>query len=91
MLLCVTLDPDPTHLLQTAARKTNPTQALQAIATLRQATDSLEHQAIEAALAAGHSWQDIADALGVTRQAVHRKYRHRINPALAPRRGGRRT
>jgi hypothetical protein len=27
-------------------------------------------------------WQAIADALGVTRQAVHKKYAKRIDPAI---------
>jgi DNA-binding XRE family transcriptional regulator len=33
------------------------------------------------------TWQQIADALGVTRQAVHKKYSKRIDPTIqVPRR-----
>ena len=38
----------------------------------------LESQQVENALRAGHGWVEIAAALGVTRQAVHKKYAKRI-------------
>ena len=40
--------------------------------------DRLEHLQVERARGLGWSWQEIADALGVTKQAVHKKYGRRI-------------
>ena len=37
---------------------------------------------MEAALAQGMGWPEIADALGVTRQAVHKKFAKRVDPTL---------
>ncbi|WP_105032984.1 hypothetical protein [Arthrobacter ruber] len=70
-----------------AADTTDPQAGLRAVASLRVLADSLELRQVEAALRAGMSWQQIADALGVTRQAVHKKYSKRIDPSiLGPRR-----
>ena len=50
-------------------------------------TERAELAQVEAALRAGMSWQDIAEALGVSRQAVHKKYAKRIDASIAvPRR-----
>jgi len=38
--------------------------------------DQLEAERVSAARRAGWSWHDIAVRLGVTKQTVHRKYRH---------------
>lgn len=74
-----------------AADTTDPRSGLRAIASLRVLTESLELHQVEAALRSGLSWQDIAGELGVTRQAVHRKYSRRIDPTIpVPRRVPRR-
>ncbi len=53
----------------------------------RALTERLELAQVEAGLRAGMSWQDVADALGVSRQAVHKKYAKRIDPTIpVPRR-----
>lgn len=70
------------HATQQATDTTDPRRGLLAIATLRSLTDNLEHQQVEAALRAGMSWQAIADCLGVSRQAVHKKYAKRIDPSI---------
>lgn len=67
---------------QQAADTTDPRRGLLAIAALRSLTDNLEHQQVEAALRTGMSWQAIADCLGVSRQAVHKKYAKRIDSAI---------
>lgn len=78
---------DSTNLAAIAADLTNPRVGLRAVASLRQLADALELQQVEAGLRAGMSWQDLADALGVSRQAVHKKYARRIDPAIpVPRR-----
>lgn len=55
---------------------------LRAIVSLRALADALELKQVEAALRAGMSWLEIADALGVTRQAVHKKYAKRVDPTI---------
>lgn len=70
-----------------AADTSDPKAGLRAVASLRVLADTLELQQVEAALRAGMSWQDIADALGVTRQAAHKKHSKRIDPTIStPRR-----
>lgn len=75
---------------QIAAQATDtsdPRQGLRAVASLRALADTLELRQVEAALRAGMSWQNIADALGVTRQAAHKKHSKRIDPTIStPRR-----
>lgn len=72
-----------------AADTSDPRAGLRAVAALRVLADTLELRQVEAALRAGMNWQAIADALGVTRQAVHKKYSKRVDPSiLKPRRHG---
>jgi hypothetical protein len=51
---------------------------LAAVAALRRLADQLEDAAVEEALRAGWSWPEVAEALGVTRQAVHKKHARRL-------------
>ncbi|MBD2760571.1 hypothetical protein IEE94_13765 [Yimella sp. cx-573] len=75
------------QLVGTAVDTSDPRAGLRAIASLRSLTERLELAQVEAALRAGMSWQDIADALGVSRQAVHKKYAKKIDPTIpVPRR-----
>lgn len=70
-----------------AADVNDPRAGLRAVASLRVLTDSLELRQVEAALRAGMNWQAIAVALGVSRQAVHKKYAKRVDPSiLSPKR-----
>lgn len=70
-----------------AADTSDPRAGLRAVASLRTLTERLELAQVEAALRTGLSWQDIAASLGVTRQAVHKKYAKRIDPTIpVPRR-----
>lgn len=52
----------------------DPFLGLRGVRDLRELTDRLEILHVDRARALGWSWQDIADALGVTRQAVHKKH-----------------
>jgi transcriptional regulator of acetoin/glycerol metabolism len=52
----------------------DPARGLQAVVVLRRMTDSLEAIHVKAARAHGWTWQQIGDALGVSRQAVHKKH-----------------
>ncbi len=54
---------------------------LAAVTALRELADQLEDAAVERALREGWSWAQIAAALGVTRQAVHKKHLRRVEQA----------
>lgn len=51
-----------------------PREALRAVAALRLLADQLERQAVFSAREAGWSWAQIGDALGVSRQAIHKRF-----------------
>lgn len=51
-----------------------PADALAAVVALRVVADKLEKKAVRAALEQGWTWAQIAEALGVTRQAAHKKH-----------------
>lgn len=78
---------ESTQIAGVAADTRDPRAGLRAIASLRTLTDRLELVQVEAGLRAGMSWQEVADALGVSRQAVHKKYSKKIDPTIpVPRR-----
>jgi hypothetical protein len=57
-----------------ATSSRDPDVGLAAVAALRGLLEVLEALQVENARARGWSWQDIAARLGVTKQAVHKKY-----------------
>ena len=69
---------DTSQIAAIATNTSDPRAGLRAVTSLRVLADTLELRQVEAALRAGMNWQDIADALGVTRQAVHKKYAKRF-------------
>lgn len=78
---------ESSNVAEVAADTRDPRSGLRAVASLRMLADTLELRQVEAALRAGMSWQEIADALGVTRQAAHKKHSKRVDPSiLTPRR-----
>ncbi len=56
---------------------TDPAVGLRAVAALSRLLDQLEALHVRNARAKGWSWQDIAEALGVAKQTVHRKHARR--------------
>ena len=64
-----------------AAAMRDPAEGLAAVAALRQLLSMLEAANVDAAVRAGWSWSEIADALGVSRQAVHKKHAKRLKAA----------
>ncbi|HUN31714.1 MAG TPA: helix-turn-helix domain-containing protein [Trebonia sp.] len=56
----------------------DPADALAAVAALRRLADQLEDVAVERAMRSGWGWPLVAEALGVTRQAVHKKHAQRL-------------
>lgn len=49
-----------------------------AVAALRRLADQMENAEVESAMRAGWIWPQVAEALGVTRQAVHKKHASRL-------------
>ena len=60
--------------LATAASSADPRAGLRAVVALRRLLETLEDLQVENARRHGWSWQEIATALGVTKQAVHKKH-----------------
>jgi DNA-directed RNA polymerase specialized sigma24 family protein len=59
----------------------DPADALAAVGALRRLSDRVEDAAVERAVLDGWSWVEVAEALGVTRQAVHKKHARRLHAA----------
>lgn len=55
-------------------RTTDPTMGLRAAGALRRLAERVEAMHVAEARRAGWSWEQIGEALGVTRQSVHAKY-----------------
>ena len=56
----------------------DPADGLAAVVALRRLADRLEDAEVERAMRAGWTWPQVAEALGVTRQAVHKKHAKRL-------------
>jgi len=56
----------------------DPVEGLAAVVALRRLADRLEAGQVERAVLDGWSWSDVAAALGVSRQAVHKKHAKRL-------------
>jgi DNA-directed RNA polymerase specialized sigma24 family protein len=59
----------------------DPAEALAAVVALRHMADRMERAAVAKALAQGWSWSQIAEALGVTKQAAHKRLAGLVTPA----------
>lgn len=53
---------------------TDPAVGLRAVGALRRLAEQVEAAQVAAARAHGWSWEQIGDALGVSRQSAHAKY-----------------
>ncbi len=60
--------------LARAAGSGDPAEGLRAVRALRELADRLEALQVGRARALGWTWQEIARHIGVSRQAVHKKY-----------------
>ena len=70
----------------------DPREGLDAVVALRRTLEALEAAQVENAIVAGWSWAQIAEVLGVSKQAVHKKHAKRIKaryPGESPKRKGR--
>jgi hypothetical protein len=66
--------PDATEVAAAASNR-DPAIGLAAVASLRELLESLEELQVGNARELGWSWQQIAESLRVSKQAVHKKYR----------------
>lgn len=80
---------DPSHMatqeetsgnLARLAADDDPHRGLGAVRALRTLADRLEEVQVANARRAGWSWQQIAEILQVSRQAVHQKHAHESRP-----------
>ena len=62
----------------------DPAEALAAVVALRRLADRLEADAVDRAVSDGWSWQQIADALDITRQGAHKRHAARRRAAGTP-------
>ncbi|WP_432522961.1 helix-turn-helix domain-containing protein [Kineococcus sp. SYSU DK006] len=60
--------------LVSAGTDPDPAVGLRAVAALRRLLERLEDLQVRRARELGWSWAEIADALGVSKQAVHKKH-----------------
>jgi len=74
--------PDVIDLAGAAVQPRDPDTGLRSVAALREEVESLEAAHVSRALRSGWSWSRIARALGVTKQAAHKKHARR--PRSAP-------
>ena len=58
---------------------TDTEDALAAVVALRRLADRLELESVQYASSQGWTWAEIAESLGVSKQAVHKRYAKRIN------------
>jgi DNA-directed RNA polymerase specialized sigma24 family protein len=68
----------------------DPREGLEAVVALRRTLEALEAAQVENAFIVGWSWARIAEVLGVSKQAVHKKHARRIRakyPGRPPGRG----
>jgi DNA-directed RNA polymerase specialized sigma24 family protein len=65
--------------LAAAADSPDPRTGLRAVAALRRLLEQLEALQVDNAREHGWSWQEIAQILGVSRQAVHKKHARRAD------------
>ena len=63
--------------LTQAATEPDPRVGLRAVRALGRLLEHLERTQVDRARAAGWSWQEIAEVLEVSRQAVHKKHARR--------------
>jgi transcriptional regulator with PAS, ATPase and Fis domain len=74
-------------VIELARRSTehgDPSSALRAIADLRRRLEELEEHHVETALARGASWSEVGAALGISKQAAHKRLAARVIGRGAP-------
>ena len=60
--------------LAAAVRSSDPAVGLRAVGALHRLAEQVEAHSVRLAREHGWSWEQIGDALGVSRQSIHAKY-----------------
>jgi hypothetical protein len=76
------------ELARSATSPREPMQGLRAIVALRQELVELEARHVADALHEGRTWSQIAGALGISKQAAHKRHAGRARASAARRRAG---
>ena len=71
----------PAKDLLGAGTSQDPQMGLRAVAALRRLVEQLEALQVQAARDQAWSWAEIAAALGVSKQAVHKKHAGKVIPS----------
>lgn len=66
----------------------DPESALAAVVALRRMAEQLERKAVTEAIAQGWSWSQVAEALGVSKQAAHKRHSVNIKNSADQKKGG---
>ncbi|MGA4980049.1 hypothetical protein [Streptomyces cinereoruber] len=61
-----------------------PLAALHATSELRFLVDSLQNRGVASAIRERYTWDEVAGALGITRQSAHQKFRHVVAEDATP-------
>jgi hypothetical protein len=69
--------PSEQQLARAASRLGDPAAGLTAVRELRRRLDTLEAAHVDQAIEAGWSWRQVAESLGVTKQAAHARHARR--------------
>ena len=77
----MSLRPSEQQLARAASRLGDPAAGLTAVRELRRRLDTLEAAHVDQAIEAGWSWRQVAEALGVTKQAAHARHARRTQRA----------
>jgi hypothetical protein len=72
------VQPSVVELARRAADPGDPRLALGAVADLRRRLEELEDYHVETALGRGASWSEIGAALGISKQAAHKRFAARV-------------
>ncbi|MFL5884327.1 MAG: Clp protease N-terminal domain-containing protein [Thermoleophilaceae bacterium] len=75
--------PSLATLVRRAGRGSRPDDGLPSVAAIRKELDALERHHVATAITQGWSWSRVARALGVSKQAAHRKHAAAVQALMA--------
>jgi hypothetical protein len=75
---------DPAQRMRAAVEAREPLDGLRSVVELRQELDEAEARHVQVALHEGRSWTQIAEALGISKQAAHKRHAQRIREGRVP-------